>query len=90
MSHKAEITGEEKTDVAVKIFYEVTVDGSVDGVPSELDGEKLTGHFDIDYRRYQDNENVRRSLCDWADEKVQARVEEYSSSETAQGLQVEI
>jgi len=90
MSHKAEITGEEKTDVAVKIFYEVTVDGSEDGVPTELDGEKLTGHFDIDYRRYQDNDNVRRALCDWADEAVRSKVEEFKSSETAEGMQVQV
>lgn len=89
MSHEAVITGEEKKEKVVKIHYEVTVDGEKIGIP-EADGETRTGHFDVSYEIYKDNDRVDKHLKTWAQQEIEKVKEQYQPSEPAEGRKVEL
>jgi len=89
MSHKAVITDEIELENAMRIEFEVTIDGSkVDA--DNLDGEVIQGHFDMDYKKYKDNERVDNHLKMWAEHFIEKKVHEENPSDSAKGRQVEI
>jgi len=87
--HKVDIVDKKRTDVAMKIFIEVTIDGEKCGYP-ELDGEVHEFNFDMDYERYQDNEKVKKDAADWGRRVVKKRIEEFDPSEDPVGESLEI
>lgn len=89
MSHEVEVVDNQPTDVGMKIFIEVKIDGEKCGHDS-LDGEVHEFNFDVDYERYRDNEKVLKDARTWASKIVNKRVEECDSSESPVGKKVSL
>lgn len=92
MANKIKITDQDKKENGVRIEFEVTLDSSSEkiSIPEGLDGEKVEGHFNLDYETFRDNSQVKRHAQRWARHYIHKRIEEYNPSESAEGMETSL